>query len=87
MILGEAADPILVKTVEDLVAAEPNVEKVVRVLSVQQGPGEILVAMKIKFRNGLTTEKLVDAINAFERKLEQQVPDVKWSFIEPDRVD
>jgi cation diffusion facilitator family transporter len=87
LILGEAADPQLIKTVEGLAAAEPNVERVVRILSVQQGPGEILVAMKLKFRSGLETDQLVDSINAFERTLKQQVPDVKWSFVEPDRAD
>jgi cation diffusion facilitator family transporter len=87
LILGEAADPQLIKTVEDLAAAEPNVDKVVRILSVQQGPGEILVAMKLKFRSGLETDQLVDSINAFERRLKQTVPDVRWSFIEPDHAD
>jgi cation diffusion facilitator family transporter len=87
LILGEAADPQLVASVTELAANEPNVEKVIRILSVQQGPGEILVAMKLKFRAGLDTDKLVDTINAFERKLEKTVPDVKWSFIEPDRAD
>jgi cation diffusion facilitator family transporter len=87
LILGEGADPVLVKTVQDLAAAEPQVEQVVRVLSVQQGAGEIMVAMKLKFKPGLQTDQLVDAINDFERKLKATVPDVKWSFIEPDRAD
>ena len=87
LILGEAADPQLIKAVEDLAAAEPNVDKVVRILSVQQGPGEILVAMKLKFRSGLETDQLVESINAFERRLKQTVPDVRWSFIEPDHAD
>ena len=87
LILGEAADPVLIKTVEELASAEPTVERVVRILSVQQGPGEILVAMKLKFRSGLETDQLVDSINAFEKKLKQKVPDVKWSFVEPDRAD
>lgn len=87
LILGEAADPLLVKTVHAVAAAEPNVEQVLRVLSVQQGPGEIMVAMKLKFKPELQTEQLVDTINSFEQKLKQTVPDVKWSFIEPDRAD
>lgn len=87
LILGEAADPQLIKTVEAVAAAEPDVEQVVRILSVQQGPGEIMVAMKLKFKSGLQTEQLVDAINRFEKKLKATVPEVKWSFIEPDRAD
>lgn len=87
LILGEAADPALVQAVHDLAASEPHVEQVVRLLSVQQGPGEIMVAMKLKFSAGLDTNGLVDAINAFETKLKASVPEVKWSFVEPDRAD
>ena len=87
LLVGEAADPALIKAAEELAAADPNVEKVVRILSVQQGPGEILVAMKLKFRSGLETNQLVDTINKFERALEARVPEVKWSFIEPDHTD
>ena len=87
LILGEAADPILIKTVNEVAEAAPGVERVIRVLSVQQGPGEIMVAMKLKFKSDLTTDQLVDTINAFEKKLKATVPEVKWSFIEPDRAD
>ncbi len=87
LLVGEAADPALVKAAEELIADDPNVEKLVRMLTVQQGPGEILVAMKLKFRSGLETTELVEAINRFERLLEARVPEVKWSFIEPDNTD
>ena len=87
MLVGEAADPKLALTVEKLAASDPNVEKVVRVLSIQQGPGEILVAMKLKFRSGIDSDQLCDVINNFERQLEERVPEVKWSFVEPDNRD
>ena len=87
LLVGECADPELIKTVEELALADPNVEQVVRILTVQQGPGEILVAMKLKFQSGLDSDALVDAINTFERDLEARIPEVKWSFIEPDHAD
>ena len=87
LLVGEAADPQLIKTAEELALADPHVIKVVRILSVQQGPGEILVAMKLKFRSGLDTDQLVETINKFERALEARIPEVKWSFIEPDNTD
>ena len=49
--------------------------------------GEIMVAAKLKFRSGLETDALVEAINAFERQLKAKVPEVRWSFIEPDNAD
>jgi hypothetical protein len=60
---------------------------VIRVLTVQQGPGEIVVAAKLGFRRGMETLELVEAINAFERQLKARVPEIRWSFIEPDNAD
>lgn len=87
LLVGEGADPLVIAAAEKLVQEDPNVEKLIRILSIQQGPGEILVAMKLKFKDGLTTKELVSAINAFEAELEKRVPEVKWSFIEPDDTD
>ncbi|MBL0216424.1 MAG: cation diffusion facilitator family transporter [Myxococcales bacterium] len=87
LLVGEGADPIVIAAAEKLVEEDPNVEKLIRILSIQQGPGEIVVAMKLKFRDGLETRQLVAAINAFEAELERRVPEVKWSFIEPDDQD
>jgi divalent metal cation (Fe/Co/Zn/Cd) transporter len=87
LLLGESADPKLQKAVEQLAVEDPNVDKVLRLLTVQQGPNEIVVAMKLQFRRGLETNQLVTAINAFEKQLKQRVPEVRWSFIEPDHTD
>lgn len=87
LLVGESADPKLMETAEQIANEDPNVEKVLRILSIQQGPGEILVAMKLKMRPGLETEQMVEAINQFERALEARIPEVKWSFIEPDNVE
>ena len=87
LLVGEAADPKLLKSFDELVEADPNVERVLNVLTLQQGPGEIVVAAKLKFRSGMETDALVEAINAFERALKARVPEVRWSFIEPDNTD
>jgi len=87
LLVGEAADPALVKSFEELAEIDPNVESVLNVLTLQQGPGEIVVAAKLKFRAGMETNELVEAINAFERALKARVPEVRWSFIEPDNAD
>ena len=87
LLVGESADPQLQQAVKQLAVDDPNVDEVLRLLTVQQGPGEIVVAMKLKFRPGLETTQLVEAINAFEKQLKQRVPEVRWSFIEPDTID
>lgn len=85
LLVGEAADSQVVVTVRELAASDPQIEKVVAVLSVQQGPGEIMLAMKFKFKSGLDADALVDAINDFELRLRAKIPEAKWCFIEPDR--
>jgi cation diffusion facilitator family transporter len=87
LLVGEAADPALIRTFEELAELDPNVERVLNVLTLQQGPGEIVVAAKLQFRSGMDTDALVEAINAFERALKAKVPEVRWSFIEPDNTD
>jgi cation diffusion facilitator family transporter len=87
LLVGEAADPKLLQSFKELAEVDPNVERVLNVLTLQQGPGEILVAAKLKFRPGMDADTLVDAINAFERELKARVPEVRWSFIEPDNAD
>src|SRR5215470_11779028 len=87
LLVGEAADAGLTRALEELADIDPNVERVLNVLTLQQGPGEIVVAAKLKFRSGMDTDTLVDAINAFERALKARVPEVRWSFIEPDNVE
>lgn len=87
LLVGEAADPALLRSFEELAGGDPNVERVLNVLTLQQGPGEIVVAAKLKFRPGMDSDALVEAINGFERALKARVPEVRWSFIEPDNVD
>jgi cation diffusion facilitator family transporter len=87
LLLGEAADPFLLKCVDEVVAKDPRIEKVLHAIAVQQGPGEIMLALKLKFRDDMTTPQLVIAINEFEVKLQAHVPEVKWSFVEPDDAD
>ena len=87
LLVGERADPQVEATVRAIAAEDPQVLGVIRVLTVQQGPGEVMVAMKLRFAGDLACESLVAAINAFEERLAQKAPEIKWSFIEPDIAD
>src|SRR5262245_55967753 len=48
LLVGEAADAALLASVHKLAADDPNVESVLRMITLQQGPGEIVVALKLK---------------------------------------
>jgi cation diffusion facilitator family transporter len=87
LLVGEAADPELVKAIATVAAEDDSIVKVLRTLTVQQGPGEIMVALKLQMKEGLSGKELVDALNRFEVRLQEKHPEVKWSFVEPDHTD
>ena len=87
LLVGESADRRTLAILDDLADKDPNITKVLNVIALQQGPGEVMLAMKVQMRDGMTTHELVEAINAFEREIKVKAPNVKWSFIEPDNDD
>jgi cation diffusion facilitator family transporter len=87
LLVGEAADPVICEHVREIAAAMPNIVRVIHTITLQQGPGEIVVAAKIQLKPGLDTEQVVDTINALERDLKFRAPEVRWSFVEPDDAD
>jgi len=84
LLVGEGADPVIDQAVRAVAAEHREIDSVLRVLAVQQGPGEIMLAMKVRMRAGLSGEQLVDAINAFERTLKARIGEIRWCFVEPD---
>ncbi len=87
LLVGERADPSVEEAVRALAATRPNIHAVLRVITVQQGPGQVMVAAKLKLNEALTAAQVVDELNAYERELKQKVPEVAFSFMEPDAVD
>ena len=84
LLIGEAADETIAEAVKATVPEHANIEAVLRLITVQQGPGEVLVAMKVRVKAGLTTHEVVDSINAFEQAVHDRAPEIRWCFVEPD---
>lgn len=84
LLIGEAADENIGLAVKATVPEHANIEEVLRLITVQQGPGEVLVAMKVRVKSGLTTTEVVDSINRFEQAVHDRAPEIRWCFVEPD---
>jgi cation diffusion facilitator family transporter len=84
LLLGESADPEIDAAARQLADEHPKIESVLHLITVQQGPGEVMVALKLKPNPNQTAEELCESINDFERQLKARCPSVRWSFIEPD---
>jgi divalent metal cation (Fe/Co/Zn/Cd) transporter len=86
LLIGEAADSIITDAVHEA-AKRPGLTEVLRVIAIQQGPGEVMVAIKVRAESGLSADTLVSAINDLERDLKVRRPEVRWCFVEPDTHD
>ncbi len=84
LLLGEAAAPEIDEALRRIVKEMPDVTRLLNVLTMQQGPGEVLVHVKLAFRADLTIEEACRIINDFEARLRAARPEIRWVFVEPD---
>jgi cation diffusion facilitator family transporter len=85
LIVGEAADADIAEAARAAAADDARITGVLNLITVQQGPGEVIVSIKLGFVLSLTIEEVSRAINEFEERLRSRVPGVRcWCFVEPD---
>ncbi len=86
LLVGRSADPEIQAVIDDVINRHEEFVCVFNTITLQFGPDTMLAA-KIKMRDDMTINAAVASINALERELKERVPNLKWSFIEPDVVD
>ena len=82
LLIGESADPEVVKCIRDIADAYPQIQHVNEVLTMHMGPDYILVNLSVEFVDSATTDQIEDIIAALDRKLKGRVPNVKRVFVE-----
>lgn len=86
LLVGRSADPQIQKLIGEIVGAQPGIEKVFNIITIQFGPDTMLAA-KVQMTPGTDIATAVTNINALERKLKDAIPKLAWCFIEPDVTD
>jgi cation diffusion facilitator family transporter len=86
LLIGEAADPEVVEVAKQIVKDLPDLDQVLNIVTMQQGPGEVLVHMKIAVNPAITVERCCDLINEFEARFRKERPECRWVYVEPDTV-
>jgi len=84
LLLGESADPEVERAAREEAAATPEVAQVLEIIAIQQGPGEVMLALKVELRADLDFARVCAVINALEARLRARRPELKWCFVEPD---
>lgn len=84
LLLGERADRGIEKLAREVALRQENVSEVFRSLTVQQGPGQVLLMMKVGVKREASGPQIAQSIDAIEKEVRESFPEVIWSFIEPD---
>jgi divalent metal cation (Fe/Co/Zn/Cd) transporter len=85
LIVGESAAPLLRAEIESFVAAQPEVEQVLNVITLAWGD-KVVIAVKARMR-GMETQtglQMVEAINLVEARMQERFSSAQWVFFEPD---
>ncbi len=84
LLIGESADPKIANTARQIAIDHPHIKALINCITVQQGPGEVLVCVKITCEENLSALHVSTLINEFEASLRGSCPEVKWLYVEPD---
>jgi cation diffusion facilitator family transporter len=86
LLVGRSAEDDLQQELRAEIAGEPGIEAILNAITMQMGP-DVMLALKVKMRSGLTLDAAVETLNALERRIKARFPEVKWIFVEPDVAD
>lgn len=84
LLLGEAADPEIEQAARAAASEFTELNRVLNCVTLQQGPGEVFVSIKLSFKSDLNIDDVCRVINRFEEKLRAACPEARWIFVEPD---
>ena len=82
LLIGEGADDETVANITRIVAADPCVMRVGPILSVYNGPADLLLNLEVEFEPGLEAEEIRAAIDRIEPAIMERYPQVRRIFIE-----
>ena len=82
LLVGEGADPALVASIKKIIADDPGVARVLRVLTMHLGPTDVLLNLEVEFKPGLSGTELVATVERLEQCIRARHAEVRRIFIE-----
>ncbi len=84
LLIGESASDNILEELHKIISQEKHALELLRCVTIQQGPGEVLMCIKIKCDSTISALEVSKLINRLEAQIRITTPEVKWIFVEPD---
>ncbi|HYA54736.1 MAG TPA: cation diffusion facilitator family transporter [Thermoplasmata archaeon] len=84
LLIGQALDPEEARSILAVVERDARVSKVRALQSMLLGPDDALLALRVNFHDGLTTDQIESAIDDVTLALQQSHPVLRHIIIEPE---
>ncbi|WP_448192557.1 cation transporter [Azospirillum sp. sgz301742] len=82
MLIGESAQPHLVKGVRAILEAKPVVEHVNEVLAMHLGPDTVVANLSLDFRDDVAAGHVEEAMARIDRTVKARYPEIRRVFTE-----
>ena len=82
LLIGEGADPALATELQGIVRDHPAVFRINELLTLHQGPSDLLVTISVDFRPELTADDVEAAVTELDDRIKEAAPAAKRVFIE-----
>jgi divalent metal cation (Fe/Co/Zn/Cd) transporter len=82
MLLGASAHPETLAAIRRVAREFPEIEAVVRLLTMQIGSNSVLVTGELQVAGDMTTIEIEDVIHRLDERLGHEVPEVSSTFWE-----
>lgn len=82
LIVGESVDPRVVKGIQAIAEADPDVRRVRRTLTMHFAPDQVLLNIDIEFAPELQASSLALVVDRLEARIRKEYPVIKSIFVE-----
>ncbi len=82
LLLGESADPKVVKELAALALDEPAITQVEHTLTMHMGPSDVLLNLKVRFTPGLSSLETGRVVDRLERTIRDSYPEITRIYVE-----
>ncbi len=86
LLIGQGIEKKHKQKMQQFLMQQPELEEIYNIVTLQMG-ADVMVAIKARMKLTGSETRLIENINAIEKKLKQQFPQITWSFFEPDITD